>query len=184
MPDLSWLVTSLSSRSSLGGLNLNHVALLAAERKQALACPGLNNLNLTLYQSHGITGNGLYPRKVFGTVMIRRDELFSHRVDELLPPWAITVFLPGDQQTQPGAPDPSLFLAPSLHLIHPLPFFSVPPFPIYLAPKSPDQLTNAQTKTPAPVLHCQHSSLKRGRQNPEPEDQAKDFLCGWYYLPE
>ena len=108
---------------------------------------------------------------------IRRDELFSYRVDEPLPPWVITVLCPGDQQTQPGAPEPPLFLPPSLHLIHPLPFL-VPPFPIYLAPKSPDQLTNAQTKTPAPVLHCQHSCLKRGGQNPELEDQAKTFPTG------
>lgn len=110
--------------------------------------------------------------------MIRRDELFSHGVDELFPPWAITVFLPQDQQTQPGAPDPPLFLPLSLHLIHPLPFSSVPPFPIYLAPKSPDQLTNAQSKTPAPVLPCQHSCLKQGGRNPELKDQAKTFSTG------
>lgn len=90
--------------------------MLQRERKRLIRLRGTNDPNLTQYQSHGITGSGLYPRRQFGTVTIRRDELFSHRVGEPLPPCAITVFFsPGDQQ--PGDPEPLFIFAtqPSSH---------------------------------------------------------------------
>lgn len=111
-------------------------SLLQRESKSLIRPRGTNDPNLTQYQSHGITGSGLYPRREFGTVTIRRDELFSHRVHESLLPWAITVvfFFSQEINGHSRVPQiPPLFLPPSLHLSHPLRFFSAPPFPVYLS---------------------------------------------------
>jgi len=141
-------------------------SLQQRESKLLLRPRGTNDPHLTPYQSCGITGSGLYPRTDFGTVTIRRDELLSHRADEPLTPWAVTVFF---HQINRHSRLPQIHLYFCLSACT-----SSTPFPSAQYHPSPcTQLPKAQTKTPAPVLHCQHSCLIQRGQNPELEDQAR-----------